>query len=129
MNVNTDGKRRSPKAHTRMYRTQLNTTSNVCVVVNGLRHYWGNEMAIHRALREQAKFYASKGFHIISATPRAGSHWLAVFAEFPEPQIVTANMSDPRAWRNNVAHYRRLKERNHGSDTRGESQGQDQEDS
>ena len=94
-------------------------------------------MAIHRALREQAKFYAAKGFHIISATPRAGSHWLAVFAEFPEPQIVTANMSDPRAWRNNVAHYRRLKDKiiqqmkgeANGSDARGESQGQDQEDS
>ena len=72
-------------------------------------------MAIHRSLREQAKFYASKGFHMISATPRAGSHWLVTFAEFPEPQIVSHNGSDARAWRNNVAAYRRLKEKHDDS--------------
>lgn len=86
-------------------------------------------MAIHRALRDQARFYATKGFNMISAEPRSGSHWLARFAEFPDPQIVTVNMGDPRAWRNNVATYRRLKEKANGANTRGQGQGQDQEDS
>lgn len=74
-------------------------------------------MAIHRSLREQSKFYTAKGFHIIDCEHRAGSHWLVTFAEFPEPQIVTTNMKDPRAWKNNVANYRRLKEKANGTDT------------
>jgi hypothetical protein len=73
-------------------------------------------MAIPRVLRDQAKFYASKGFHIIDAEPRAGSHFLVTFAEFPEPQIITKNMKDPRAMHNNVSAYRRLKEKNSGTD-------------
>lgn len=68
-------------------------------------------MKIPRCLREQAKFYASKGFHMTEAEPRAGAHWLVKFAEFPEPQIVTKNGSDSRAMHNNVAQYRRLKEK------------------
>lgn len=68
-------------------------------------------MAIPRCLREQAKFYASKGFHMTEATPRAGAHWLVKFAEFPDPVILTKNGSDPRAMHNNVAAYRRLKEK------------------
>ena len=86
-------------------------------------------MSVPRVLREQAKFYARKGFHIIQLERRAGSHWMVNFAEFPEPQILTANIGDPRAMLNNVAMYRRLKEKHDGKDTRGEGQGQDQKDS
>lgn len=66
-------------------------------------------MNIPRGLRDQLKFYESKGFHVTSIEPRSGSHFLVVFAEFPQAQIITRNCgSDPRAWRNNVAQYRRL---------------------
>jgi hypothetical protein len=74
-------------------------------------------MTIPRVLREQAKFYASKGFHIIEAEPRAGSHFLVKFAEFPEPQILTKNAGDHRAMHNNVSAYRRLKEKADGTNT------------
>jgi len=74
-------------------------------------------MTIPRVLRDQAKFYASKGFHIVDAEPRAGSHFLVKFAEFPEPQIVTKNVNDPRAMHNNVSVYRRLKEKADGANT------------
>ena len=71
-------------------------------------------MTIPRVLREQAKFYESKGFHMIDAQPRNGSHFMVRFAEFPEPQIITKSASDYRAMHNNVAQYRRLKEKNNG---------------
>jgi hypothetical protein len=74
-------------------------------------------MTIPRVLRDQAKFYASKGFHIIEAEPRAGSHFLVKFAEFPEPQILTKNAGDHRAMHNNVSAYRRLKEKADGTNT------------
>jgi hypothetical protein len=74
-------------------------------------------MTIPRVLRDQAKFYASKGFHIIDAEPRAGSHFLVKFAEFPEPQILTKNAGDHRAMHNNVSAYRRLKEKADGTNT------------
>jgi hypothetical protein len=73
-------------------------------------------MAIPRVLRDQAKFYASKGFHIIDAEPRVGAHFLVRFAEFPERQILTKNAGDPRAMLNNVSVYRRLKEKANGTD-------------
>ena len=74
-------------------------------------------MAIPRCLREQAKFYASKGFHIVDAEPRSGAHWMVKFAEFPEPQIISKNGSDGRAIHNNVSAYRRLKEKANGTNT------------
>lgn len=73
-------------------------------------------MKIPRVLRDQAKFYASKGFHMVSAEHRDGSHFLVKFAEFDQPQILTKNCHDPRAMLNNVAAYRRLKDK-HGKDT------------
>lgn len=74
-------------------------------------------MNIPRVLREQAKFYESKGFHIIDVEPRSGAHFLVKFAEFPEPQIITKNGSDSRAMHNNVAQYRRLREKANGTNT------------
>lgn len=68
-------------------------------------------MSIPRVLREQAKFYESKGFHMIEAEARNGSHFLVKFAEFPEPQIVTKNAGDHRAMHNNISVYRRLKDK------------------
>ena len=65
-------------------------------------------MNIPRVLRDQLKFYESKGFHAIHVEPRSGSHFLVVFAEFPQAQIISKNGSDPRALHNNIAHYRRL---------------------
>ena len=73
-------------------------------------------MAIPRVLRDQAKFYASKGFHIIDAEPRVGAHFLVKFAEFSERRILTKNAGDPRAMLNNVSVYRRLKEKANGTD-------------
>ena len=70
---------------------------------------------IPRVLREQAKFYGTKGFHMIEVESRNGSHFLAKFAEFPEMQIVTKNLGDVRAMLNNVSTYRRLKERANGN--------------
>jgi hypothetical protein len=75
------------------------------------------EMTIPRCLREQAKFYASKGFHMIDAEPRSGAHWLVRFAEFPDAVIVSKNGSDGRAVHNNVSAYRRLKEKHDGTNT------------
>jgi len=49
---------------------------------------------------------------MIDAQPRNGSHFMVRFAEFPEPQIITKSASDYRAMHNNVAQYRRLKEKN-----------------
>jgi hypothetical protein len=74
-------------------------------------------MTIPRCLREQAKFYASKGFHMVDAEPRSGAHFLAKFAEFPDPVIVSKNGSDGRAFHNNVSAYRRLKEKHDGANT------------
>lgn len=68
-------------------------------------------MNIPRVLREQAKFYEKKGFHITSVEPREGAHFLVTFAEFSQPQILTKNCDDPRAMLNNVSAYRRLKEK------------------
>jgi hypothetical protein len=74
-------------------------------------------MTIPRCLRDQAKFYASKGFHMVDAQPRSGSHFLVKFAEFPDPVILTKNAGDPRAMLNNVSAYRRLKEKANGTNT------------
>ena len=66
-------------------------------------------MIIPQALRKQAKFYASRGFHIIYAEPRAGSHFLVKFAEFNQAWILSKNCGDHRILHNNIAAFRRLK--------------------
>lgn len=65
-------------------------------------------MIIPQCLREQAKLYAAHGFHIIEVTPRAGSHFKVIFAEFSEPQFLSKNVGDPRAFKNNIARFRGL---------------------
>lgn len=63
-----------------------------------------------RRLRAQLKEYEAHGFHAVWVEPRAGSHYKAVFAEFPEPQFLTANIGCPRSIRNNLARFRALAE-------------------
>ena len=65
-------------------------------------------MNIPRVLREQVKEYEKAGFHVIDWECRSGSHFKLVFKEFPEPQFITKNQNDPRALKNNLAHYKRL---------------------
>lgn len=65
-------------------------------------------MEAPKGLRQQLKHYEAHGFHPIDARPRAGSHWRVVFAEFDEPQFLTANVDEPRALKNNVARFKRL---------------------
>lgn len=65
-------------------------------------------MKISQRMRKQVKEYEREGFHVVEIADRAGSHKLLKFAEFPEPQIVTDCKSDWRAFKNNVARFRRL---------------------
>jgi hypothetical protein len=66
-------------------------------------------MKISSRIRKQIKEYEREGFHVVDIQDRAGSHKMVTFAEFPEPQIVTDCKSDWRAFKNNIARYRRLK--------------------
>lgn len=68
-------------------------------------------MVIPQVLRKQAKFYESRGFHIIYAEPRAGSHFLVKFAEFNQGFILSTDCGDRRVLHNNIAAFRRLKGR------------------
>ena len=65
-------------------------------------------MEIPKVLREQIKFYERHGFRVVDAEHREGAHIRLTFAEFPQPQIVTKSKSDWRAWKNNIARYKRL---------------------
>lgn len=65
-------------------------------------------MEYPRALRAQLKEYEAHGFHAVSVEPRAGSHFKVVFAEFTQPQFLTANIGCPRSIRNNVARFKKL---------------------
>jgi hypothetical protein len=66
-------------------------------------------MVIPPALRKQVNLYAAYGFTLVEAEPRAGSHFKVRFAEFDEPQFISASATDPRGWKNNIARYRRLR--------------------
>jgi len=78
-------------------------------------------MKVTQRLRKQVKEYEREGFHVVSIENRTGSHKLVTFAEFPEPQILTACQSDWRALKNNIARFKRLakqhEERKHESNT------------
>ena len=67
-------------------------------------------MKVPQRLRKQLKEYESEGFHAVSVEHRSGSHKLVTFAEFSEPQILTVSKSDWRAFKNNLARFRRLAE-------------------
>jgi len=65
-------------------------------------------MHFPKGLRKQLIEYEKAGFTIIEIEPRSGSHFLVVFAEFPQPQIVSKNVNDQRATKNNISIYRRM---------------------
>jgi hypothetical protein len=69
-------------------------------------------MKINQRMRKQIKEYEREGFNVVDIQDRAGSHKLLIFAEFPEPQIVTDCKSDWRALKNNIARFRRLAKEN-----------------
>jgi len=65
-------------------------------------------MRIPANLRKQIQEYRKAGFTLVDLHPRAGSHWMAKFKEFSQPQIITVSATDWRAWKNNISMYRRL---------------------
>ena len=71
-----------------------------------------------RLIREQFQLYERAGFTVKSVT-RASRHYRVEFNEFPETQFLTASRTDPRSYKNNLAHFRRLasaqQEKNHES--------------
>lgn len=63
-------------------------------------------MKIPVKLRNQLETYQKAGFAFSSVSPKKGSHWLVVF-EHVGPMIVTTNIGDPRAIKNNLCELRR----------------------
>lgn len=63
--------------------------------------------AIPRLLREQFILYERAGFTVRSVS-RASRHYRVEFNEFPDVQFLTANQTDPRSYKNNVARFKRL---------------------
>ena len=57
-------------------------------------------------LREQLAVYRKAGFDHTSVEARKGSHWMVMF-EKVGPMIVTTNVGDPRAIKNNLSELRR----------------------
>lgn len=64
-------------------------------------------MTLPRRLREQFKMYERAGF-TVKEVERASRHYRVVFHEFTQPQFLTANETDARAYKNNVTRFRRL---------------------
>ena len=57
-------------------------------------------------LRDQLNVYRKAGFETKSVEARKGSHWMVVF-EKVGPMILTTNLGDPRAIKNNLSELRR----------------------
>lgn len=62
---------------------------------------------------EQLKLYEREGF-TVKSVERATRHYRVIFNEFPVPQYLTASSVDPRAYKNNLAQYRRLAKESQG---------------
>lgn len=62
---------------------------------------------IPRLLREQFILYERAGFTVKSFV-RASRHYRVEFHEFPDVQFLTANQTDSRSYKNNVARFKRL---------------------
>lgn len=62
---------------------------------------------IPNRLREQFKLYQREGF-TVKAVERRSKHYRVEFNEFPQAQHVTGSSVDPRAYKNNLAHFKRL---------------------
>lgn len=61
-----------------------------------------------RAYRQQFVEYEKAGFHPVALEPGKGSHVKVRFAEFPEVQMLSKNLGDYRALKNNIARFRAL---------------------
>lgn len=57
-------------------------------------------------LRDQLTIYRKAGFEATSIEARKGSHWMVMF-EKVGPMILTTNVGDPRAIKNNLSELRR----------------------
>lgn len=64
-------------------------------------------MSVPKLLREQIRQYEREGFTVENIS-RAARHYKVKFHQFPEPQFLTANTTDFRAYKNNVARFKRL---------------------
>jgi hypothetical protein len=73
-------------------------------------------MKAPKVLREQLKEYERAGFNVLRVEPGAGAHFKVYFAELPDDaQILTKNMDDHRAIKNNISMFRRkLRQRTEG---------------
>jgi hypothetical protein len=67
-------------------------------------------MIVPKVLRKQIQEYKTAGFHPTRIQSGTSSHFKVWFAEFEGMQVITANLNDPRAIRNNLARYRRLQQ-------------------
>lgn len=65
-------------------------------------------MDIPQCLREQVKEYEKAGFIVEQIEHRKGAHFKVWFKGMRTPQIITKSKSDHRAYKNNIAHYRRV---------------------
>lgn len=63
--------------------------------------------ALPRLIREQLQLYERAGITVKSVI-RASRHYKVEFNEFPETQFLTASRTDPRSYKNNLAHFKRL---------------------
>ncbi len=65
-------------------------------------------MNVPRVFRQQFIEYEKAGFHPIALEFAKGSHAKVTFAEFPDPQFLTKNITDFRAIKNNISRFRGL---------------------
>lgn len=65
-------------------------------------------MNIPRVFRQQFVEYEKAGFHPVSLEFTKGAHAKVKFAEFPETQLLSKNIGDYRALKNNIARFRAL---------------------
>ena len=65
-------------------------------------------MNVPRTYREQCVEYEKAGFHVCRLEHGKGSHVKVQFQEFPETQVLSKNLGDHRAIKNNIARFRAL---------------------
>lgn len=65
-------------------------------------------MNVPRVFREQCVEYEKAGFHVKHLEFAKGAHAKVQFEEFPEVQVISKNVGDFRAIKNNIARYRAL---------------------
>jgi hypothetical protein len=68
------------------------------------------ETPVPMMLRKQLQQYAGAGFNAkrVEASGKGG-HFRVWFREFPDVQFLTVHVGDPRAIRNNLSRFKRLR--------------------